>query len=74
MDLASIVRSKADFLIGMRRRIHAHPELSGREFETAALVREELTKAGIEWRPCGLQTLQVVKRSLKAQKRSRHFS
>ena len=43
MDLASIVRSKADFLIGMRRRIHAHPELSGREFETAALVREELT-------------------------------
>lgn len=40
MDLASIVRSKADFLIGMRRRIHAHPELSGREFETAALVRE----------------------------------
>lgn len=56
MDLASIVRSKADFLIGMRRRIHAHPELSGREFETAALVREELTKAGIEWRPCGLQT------------------
>ena len=48
MDLASIVRSKADFLIGMRRRIHAHPELSGREFETAALVREELTKAGID--------------------------
>ena len=33
MDLASIVRGKADFLIGMRRRIHAHPELSGREFE-----------------------------------------
>ena len=56
MDLALIVRGKADFLIGMRRRIHAHPELSGREFETAALVREELTKAGIEWRPCGLQT------------------
>ena len=56
MDLASIVRSKADFLIGMRRRIHAHPELSGRELETAGLVREELTKAGIEWRPGGLQT------------------
>lgn len=60
MDLASIVRSKADFLIGMRRRIHAHPELSGREFETAALVREELTKAGIEWRPCGLQTATLA--------------
>ena len=56
MDLALIVRGKADFLIGIRRRIHAHPELSGREFETAALVREELTKAGIEWKPCGLQT------------------
>src|SRR3954451_25392079 len=33
-------------LIQLRRHLHAHPELSGREFETAALVARELTHAG----------------------------
>ena len=32
----------------MRRHIHAHPELSGQEFETAALVVRELTGAGLK--------------------------
>jgi amidohydrolase len=31
----------------VRRHIHAHPELSGHEFETAALVARELTNAGL---------------------------
>jgi hippurate hydrolase len=31
----------------MRRHIHAHPELSFQEFDTAAYVAEELTKLGI---------------------------
>jgi len=34
-------------LIQLRRHLHAHPELSGREFETAALVARELTHAGL---------------------------
>jgi amidohydrolase len=34
-------------LVAMRRHIHAHPELSGQEFETSALVRQTLAKAGL---------------------------
>src|SRR6266540_2178290 len=32
-------------LVAVRRHIHAHPELSGQEFETAALVARELAMA-----------------------------
>src|SRR6266545_4267085 len=34
-------------LVAVRRHIHAHPELSGQEFETAALVARELAMAGL---------------------------
>ncbi|MEN3305821.1 MAG: hypothetical protein V7603_2023 [Micromonosporaceae bacterium] len=34
-------------LVAVRRHLHAHPELSGHEFETAALVARELTAAGL---------------------------
>ena len=33
-------------LIQLRRHLHAHPELSGQEYQTAALVAGELKKAG----------------------------
>ena len=35
-------------LIQLRRHLHAHPELSGQEFQTAALVAGELRKSGWE--------------------------
>jgi amidohydrolase len=34
-------------LVAIRRHLHAHPELSGQEFATAALVAAELTAAGL---------------------------
>lgn len=34
-------------LVAIRRHIHAHPELSHQEFQTAALVAEKLTAAGL---------------------------
>ncbi|HLL67930.1 MAG TPA: amidohydrolase [Micromonosporaceae bacterium] len=34
-------------LVAVRRHIHAHPELSGQEFQTAALIARELTKVGL---------------------------
>ncbi|MBX6723816.1 MAG: M20/M25/M40 family metallo-hydrolase, partial [Dactylosporangium sp.] len=34
-------------LVAIRRHIHAHPELSHQEFQTAALVAERLTAAGL---------------------------
>ncbi len=39
--------SRGAELVAVRRHIHAHPELSGQEFETSALVARELTKAGL---------------------------
>jgi len=35
-------------LVAVRRHIHAHPELSGHEFETAGLVYRELAVAGLQ--------------------------
>ncbi|MGI5145636.1 amidohydrolase [Plantactinospora sp. CA-294935] len=35
-------------LIATRRFLHAHPELSGQEFDTAALIARELALAGLE--------------------------
>lgn len=34
-------------LIGLRRHLHAHPELSGEEFATAALIEQKLIQAGL---------------------------
>ena len=35
-------------LIELRRHLHAHPELSGQEYQTAALVAGELRNSGWE--------------------------
>lgn len=35
-------------LVAVRRHLHAHPELSHQEFETAALVARELAAAGLQ--------------------------
>ncbi|GAA5183836.1 M20 family metallopeptidase [Rugosimonospora acidiphila] len=39
--------SRGAELIGVRRHLHAHPELSGQEFATTALVARELEVAGL---------------------------
>lgn len=56
MDIQAIAKEYKEYLIQMRRWFHAHPELGEKEFETSAKIKEELTKYGIQWRPCGLQT------------------
>jgi amidohydrolase len=40
--------SRGEELVSVRRHIHAHPELSHQEFETAALVARELAAAGLQ--------------------------
>ena len=56
MNIQDIAKEYKDYLIEMRRWFHAHPEIGEKEFETSQKVKEELTKYGIAWRPCSLQT------------------
>src|SRR6266704_1541970 len=39
--------SRGAELVAVRRHLHAHPELSGQEFETAAMIARQLTLAGL---------------------------
>jgi amidohydrolase len=39
--------SRGAELVAVRRHIHSHPELSGQEFETAALIHRELAVVGL---------------------------
>jgi amidohydrolase len=45
--LDELLARRLSDLIATRRFLHAHPELSGQEFATAALVARELTRAGL---------------------------
>ena len=56
MDIREIAKEYNDYLIEMRRWFHEHAEIGEKEFETSAKIKEELTKYGIEWRPCSLET------------------
>lgn len=49
-DLASRVDAVAASIIDIRHHIHAHPELSNREEDTAALIAEHLRSLGMEVR------------------------
>jgi amidohydrolase len=44
-------RSKkiAETVIGYRRHLHAHPELSFKEYETSAFIKASLDELGISW-------------------------
>ncbi|MEH1014121.1 amidohydrolase [Micromonospora sp. CPCC 206060] len=46
-ELDELLALRVPDLIATRRFIHAHPELSGQEYETAALVARELSLAGL---------------------------
>ena len=47
MTNLELAKKYQDYVVEMRRRIHENPELSGKEFETVALICEELDKTGV---------------------------
>ena len=46
-EIQEITKSLAPRLIEIRRHIHAHPELSGQEYQTAAYVAGVLSSCGL---------------------------
>lgn len=47
-DLRCEVKKNLDYIVSIREELHRYPELSGEETRTAALVRQELQKFGVE--------------------------
>ena len=47
-ELDEFIGAQYGRLVAIRRHIHAHPELSGAEFDTAAVVERMLREAGLE--------------------------
>jgi amidohydrolase len=47
----ALVESNHAEVVGIRRHLHAHPELSFSEYETSAFVKKQLDLLGIEWAP-----------------------
>lgn len=56
MNIQEVAAKYSDYQIKMRRYFHAHPEVSGKEYETSKVVKAELDKIGVDWRDCGLET------------------
>ena len=72
MDFKALASRFEPRVIEARRWFHAHPELSGKETETAKRIRALLTEAGIEWRPCG-KTLPGTVATVKGGRPGRAF-
>lgn len=54
-------------VVQIRRHLHAHPELSFREHETSAYIKDRLTELGIPWRPIAVTGIvAVLKGKLKS--------
>lgn len=56
MDIRNKIEQYTAHAIELRREIHRSPELSGKEYETTARIRRELSQYGISVRESGLET------------------
>ncbi len=52
----------SETVISYRRHLHAHPELSFKEYETSAFIKERLNELEIEWQPmAGTGVVALIK-------------
>ena len=59
----------SDTVISYRRHLHAHPELSFKEFETSAFIKAKLDEMGIAWQPiAGTGVIAFIKGELPSDK------
>ena len=49
MEILKQIEALEEQMIRWRRELHIHPELSGQEHSTCAMICEKLTEAGVEW-------------------------
>ena len=56
MNYEEVAKNYNEYQVTMRRYFHENPEISTKEYNTSKVVKDELTKMGIEWVPCGLET------------------
>ncbi len=55
-NIKEVAAKYSDYIIEKRRHFHENPEVSGKEFNTGKVVKDELDSMGVEWRPCGMET------------------
>lgn len=53
MALKQYIMDEKDYLVGLRRYFHAHPEVSLKEYHTCEKIEEELNKIGLSHRRVG---------------------
>ena len=61
MNTMELVKEKKDWLIGLRRHFHKHPELGFKEVKTAERIRKELDEMGIPYETVGTGTVATLK-------------
>lgn len=49
MEILKEAQKQFDYMVGIRRRLHEHPEITGQEFETLEFIKKELGAMGIEY-------------------------
>ncbi len=56
MNIKEVAQKYSEYILDIRRTIHANPEVSGKEYETSKLIQAELDKMGVPYVQCGLET------------------
>lgn len=65
MDTYILAQSVEDHVIALRRKIHENPEVSEEEFETQALIIEELENLGIPYEKVGITSVVATIEGIK---------
>jgi len=68
MNILNRVKTIEDYIINIRRELHQHPELSGREYKTQQKIIEELDKLGIPYEKVGTTSLIAILKGKKVGK------